>query len=635
MVASDNSGTKCPAESSTSSLAVTAGATPSIPALNGNTALCGGKTDLTILPAEAGTYTYQWYKDGVLLPDTNQVLTVEEQGSVYSATVTSTSGCVSPYVTKKLNGGRLDIATLKWEAIAAEAYFGDVKTFRVSPSFPVTSYKWTVDGGATNSGTNEVSTITFPPSGTDGTKVNVKVTATNSCGTSTELVQIINIINACPVPVVAAGSATDLATTVNKGVTAKVTVTNGNTITYQWYSNTVANAIGGNALSGGNAASYTYTPTAVGTTYLYCIVKNGCNTPAVQADKIPIFTVATVADPSTLTIGSGTFVGKTCFDINKSNDGASCGSNLSRAATATDFNTQFAQSYIFTASTTGVKKNLRFIVDDINGLIESTNANTVAIAGTVTDNLVVTLIVNYKKTLSDTGSSILGLTTAQALKVKIYAVFNDGSKDVSIPINVTIQDCACCGAYLSPTIWKILACQNVGADANADPFTPDIKINGAYYNWGSDAVAFTAPTVADNNGTKTGTWGLGLGSGSGNWSAITNPRICNVGFHIPTNQEWAALFANNVISKVGISTDWTAGVSNFKTGYKLGNNLYLPASGLVNAGLGITTSNRGAGGYYWSANDGGGSNAYYTNIVDKNTMLAARNNGLSVRCIAN
>lgn len=72
------------------------------------------------------------------------------------------------------------------------------------------------------------------------------------------------------VPVLNASYPADASTEINSAVTLKVTIaTAGNpeTYTYQWYK-------GSSAISGATSATYKFTPTAVGTTKFYCVVKN-------------------------------------------------------------------------------------------------------------------------------------------------------------------------------------------------------------------------------------------------------------------------------------------------------------------------------------------------------------------------
>ncbi len=63
-------------------------------------------------------------------------------------------------------------------------------------------------------------------------------------------------------------------TTATEGVAKTLTVAANHVDGYQWYSNTTASNTGGQAISGATSASYTFTPSATGTLYYYCVATN-------------------------------------------------------------------------------------------------------------------------------------------------------------------------------------------------------------------------------------------------------------------------------------------------------------------------------------------------------------------------
>lgn len=547
MIATDNSGAKCPAEAHVLEKNITTGNTPAQPNITGKTVLCDGSTDLTVVPAVAGTYTYVWYKDNVKMSQTAQTITVSE-GGVYNATVTNATGCTSTLAVKNVSSTVSSLPVVSWVSNPATAVFGAKVTLQASATFNPTAYTWTADNGAVVTGTGASVSVQLPASGADGLKVKVTVTAKNDCGDSVPLVHEITINNACPTPTLTAQSGTAQNTTAGSAVTLSVSAANAVQATYQWYSNTTAGTTGGTAVSGATTASYSYTPSAAGSYYFYCIVKNGCT--GNPTGTSPVFTVTAAVNPAVIPSGTGTLSGKTCFDIAESNDNITgCGALTSRASQKADFNLTAVNTQTYTFTPVGTVSKVRFVyVESLTGIVKSftadvDNSQTLNVSGALTAKMV------YNSNLSSSSAGAAngiayGKTASDALKVTIYAIYNtkaDGSgTDATVQLTAQIKDCSCCGANVSsPTDWREFLCYNVGVTNTAlDPLMPQAGLQGTYYSM---------------------------------ISKIVDP--CPTGYRMPTQTEWKGVIKNNLISLKGTNTGVGGGVM-------VGQYLMLPNNSL-------------------------------------------------------
>jgi len=69
-----------------------------------------------------------------------------------------------------------------------------------------------------------------------------------------------------------------------------VVATGEGTLAYQWYSNTTNNNTGGSLITGANAATYTPSITATGTTYYYAVVTASCGVATSTVAKVDVLT---------------------------------------------------------------------------------------------------------------------------------------------------------------------------------------------------------------------------------------------------------------------------------------------------------------------------------------------------------
>ena len=429
--------------------AITIGTIPGSPFITGNTTLCSGTATMNVVPAEAGTYTYAWYKDNQLIA-TTQSITVTEGGDYY-ATVTGTGGCSSPAAFRNIPtvSSATPAVTLHRSDNFGTVYQYDIVTYTATLALsnsPAT-YKWTVTGATLISGDNTSTiVVSFDQTGT----ATVSVEVNNACGTGTATDNP-TVIPDCadPVSVTPDGNVTvnavaGIGTTLGP---VSVTFANGATPTpsYQWYRNTINSSTGGTPIPGATNNAYVVNESVAGTYYYYLQVSNAnCASSTLTS---AVCQVIVSPNPANLPLGAGTLTGVTCFDINKSNFDTNCGAQAGRTSAATNFATLGSVTYTFTASSSGTKSNLRFMVIDVESVIDTWTGND--IPGTVANNQTATLTINYRKDLSDVNGLIYGRSRDYAAKVKLYAVYYNGTQDVAVPLTVSIQDCSCCMGYLA------------------------------------------------------------------------------------------------------------------------------------------------------------------------------------------
>ncbi|WP_406844382.1 hypothetical protein [Flavobacterium soyae] len=607
MVASDNSGAKCSAESHVLEKDIVSGNTPAQPNITGNTILCNGSTDLTVVPVVDGSYTYAWYKDGVKINKTTAVITVSE-GGAYSASVTNAGGCTSVLALKTVSSTVSNIPVVTWVSNPATATFGETITLQASGTFTPTKYTWTADNDGVVIGEGASVAIQLPASGIDGVKMKITVIAENDCGKSVALEHTITINNACPTLVVT--EQTSVTQSILLGATAALTVSvsGGVGTTYQWYSNTTASNAGGTAISGNaTSATYSYKPTATGKYYFYCIAKNSCSSTTVTSK---FFTI-NVTSIDTLPSGGLLLSGKQCFDVAET-DGSStdCGPLASRTANKSDFNQSatYTQTYYLNVpSSLGsiAVSNIRFTyVETVSGqIVESISGD---YSGTVYEGAKVPCTVTFKKDLSSasgiTGKA-KGRTAANALTFKLYAIYTISGNDYKTIMPIQVRDCVCCGAMVSETEWRMFSCFNLGVTAavqqTANPLVAIPTTKGLTYTFNAGSTNWY------QNGYKT----------------ATDP--CPANYRVPTLGELQGMVKYNVRSLTGTQSVGNGGVM-------VGSSLMLPY---------VSTTSNNPIRYLAGTPYNGYATMLHNNNGGYTSVLAAASSGAviiteTVRCIA-
>ncbi len=153
------------------------------------------------------------------------------------------------------------------------------------------SYQWYSNNTNSNSGGTAItgatnSTYTVPTNLTGVFYYYCVVTNTNNTvngnttATTSSAVAIIKVIEAKDAETPTISSHPE-STTVKKGnelnLTIQASVSDGGTLSYQWYSNSTNSITGASAISGETNSTYTVPTTTEGTFYYYCVVKNTNN----------------------------------------------------------------------------------------------------------------------------------------------------------------------------------------------------------------------------------------------------------------------------------------------------------------------------------------------------------------------
>ena len=289
-------------------------------------------TALSVTATGQGTLSYQWYSNttnnntgGTLITGANAATytppTTTAGSTYYYVAVTGTCGTVTSTVARvqvltasdiitintpnynNINGICNTNSTISAQATIAPDYSNKIKNlgggnffayqleYRKTPTSPWENYYNQV---YSNNGNGWTRTFSINPNNTpSGATFRVRYTAdivglcdnlTVYSNEFTYTKQVVTTITTQPVtpttPICKDATVTAL----------NVVATGEGTLAYQWYSNTTNNNTGGSLITGANAATYTPSITATGTTYYYAVVTASCGVATSTVAKVDVLT---------------------------------------------------------------------------------------------------------------------------------------------------------------------------------------------------------------------------------------------------------------------------------------------------------------------------------------------------------
>jgi uncharacterized protein (TIGR02145 family) len=460
----------------------------------------------------------------------------------------------------------------------------------------------------------------------------VSVVAANECGSgetiSTATIHLENDCRPVNQPEVAQNS---LKAYADYPFALKATIPAGGNPNYtvRWYKIGEKDAI---AINNSNNLSFNHTETEAGSCQYYCVAWPNCGTEEANGKKSPSINVDVNVNPAKIPIASGGILrGKACFDIAETDySGRTFAKKSDRSPHKTDFSTLAPVTYTFVANTDG-GSNLRFAVIDPDSCVEMIIDGN-GIPGTISNGATATISLKYKPDLNS-DPKIVGHTRTQAAKVTVYAIYDNGEKDVTLSLTANIMDDICCGAWMATNVWKSFMCHNLGGNETLDPFAPNEEILGKYYQWGQKEPVFNANLsstgkaswISDSKSISNTSWTASRG--------INDP--CPFGWRVPTNAELTGIGTKNVNTRSYLPTDsWTA---PYNKGVVLSNSMLLIGAGYVSSSTGSNTQ-RNNYIYYWTSSNYSTSTQYtygWAIAIAANThTYYDKSRAYHVRCIA-
>ncbi|MFT3868812.1 MAG: immunoglobulin domain-containing protein [Nibricoccus sp.] len=239
------------------------------------TAAVGQKVSIEVTANGSQPFTYQWYKNGTVIPNaTSSTYVINavamSDDATYTATVTNSMDTTTSDAAVLTVIAALTPPTISTQPVSQTVTAGTAVTVSVTASGTGTlKYQWT-KGGVNIAGATSSSYTISNPATTDSGSYAVMVTNTVGTASSTPVTSnaATLTVNAPILPTTITSQPTALTVTTGQSASFSVTATGSGTLTYQWRK-------GGTNISGATSSSYTISGATTNDAGSYSVVVTG------------------------------------------------------------------------------------------------------------------------------------------------------------------------------------------------------------------------------------------------------------------------------------------------------------------------------------------------------------------------
>ena len=232
------------------------------------------------------------------------------------------------------------------------------------------------------------------------------------------------------------------------------------------------------------------------------------------------------------------------------------------------------------------------------------------------------IFVNGETTGQGTFAATINIDdTERTITTKPFFTITRGKKkSLKIKFDMTADGC---GAYFGPnkTEWREVACYNMYANENGNPFVPHKDLQGAKFKWGNKNSVGIYSQIGNRQNVNDDINGIisqpGGETKSGWNDAKGTQDPCPGTYQVMTRDDFEKLFQHNVIS--GTGNTW--GQNLFEAGFMVGEKLMLPAAGFrawqASSPYDIgNIKDRGVQAWYWAATPYSLGSSFYGSMAN-------------------